>query len=564
MNIRKSILCVSALIALFLAPLSAFAVVDTTSSELKTATNLVIPNGNSLPVLNGYSEFAFKSSTQISGGIVVNYEARLVSDPWFDSELPQIQLLIYSYASQESAESAFNEIVARDDFDNGEKSILESTVDTILYQTKEDGAYSDVFSTVISEYVSLHLVHKNGNLIFQSSLYRADGEFNSKNLQTYADAIADTTVAKSILETATEKSKTALAILFPPSDAEFKSSSESSSVNLSESYEIPSHGTVNLSVYVSDVNGATGTILDSSGISTAEEGDLYVYINGNGQILAGIYAPNFDADCDIDGGWYRLTSPESVTPYEWNDVALHYGVGGFSLGINGETVDSCTVSQPRSAKNLYLGDFPGDSIAESMIGYVDAITADYSLTDFGEKWDDVLTDQLFLDLPNTDADLAVFQYLKEEGVFMGSDGMLYPDRVLNRAEMVKIILKAFNRNPDAGNMVPFWDVPIDAWYRKYIAKAYDIGMVIGHSDLSFAPDAQINNAEFFTMLYRLRGSKRMDYDDAFTDVIEDDWYALGAEFAFENGLVSGDLFTPEETITRREAGKVLYILLKSI
>ena len=31
-------------------------------------------------------------------------------------------------------------------------------------------------------------------------------------------------------------------------------------------------------------------------ISTATEGDIYLYVNKDGNLMAGIYAPNFDSD----------------------------------------------------------------------------------------------------------------------------------------------------------------------------------------------------------------------------------------------------------------------------
>ena len=72
----------------------------------------------------------------------------------------------------------------------------------------------------------------------------------------------------------------------------------------------------------------------------------------------------------MESGWYRITSSETLSPYEWNSVSLHYGVLGFSVSINGRVSASCDVSQGRSSNNLYFGDFPDDTIYESMSGYI--------------------------------------------------------------------------------------------------------------------------------------------------------------------------------------------------
>lgn len=538
------------------------AATDVGSSELQAAANIIVPNADSFGALKGYSPFSFDKKTFVNGGIVAHYQALLLADPWLTSELPELQLVVYAYSSQDAAEQAFEGLSGLSSFSNGQKTLLDSDSHTLYYQSNLGGSGVDVFGTVTAEYRALHYVERNGNLIFQSSVYRGNGVYDETNLQTFANAIAKTDSVKTILTDCVDNAKVAVGLLFPPSNPYWTSQSEQSSYDLSDSLAIPTHGTVSLKVYVSDAGAAVGTILDSSGLSTPVEGDLYLYINSAGRLFAGIYAPNFDADCDQEAGWYRLESASELYPYEWNSIDLHYGVGGFSVALNGVTEASCSVSQPRSASDLFLGDFPGDSIAESMFGYVDDLGADYSLTDSGQAWDKVLTAHLFLDLPDTDPDLPVFEYLKGEGVMIGSDGMLNPDAILDRAAMVKILLRAYNRAPDAGVLVPFSDVPIDAWYRKYIAKAYDVGMVKGHDNGTFLPGHEINRAEFFTMLYRLEGSKRLTYSGGFTDVAADDWYALGAAYAASKGVASGTTFDPTGVLTRRDAAKILYSLLK--
>ena len=47
----------------------------------------------------------------------------------------------------------------------------------------------------------------------------------------------------------------------------------------------------------------------------------------------------------------------------------------------------------------------------------------------------------------------------------GSEGNLRPDEYLNRAEMVKILLKAYGHSAEDGEL-PFVDTENDAWYTK--------------------------------------------------------------------------------------------------
>lgn len=550
------------LIATLLFPLTALAVVGLTSSELQSASEIIIPSGETLTVLEGYSGFSMQELTNISGGIEIDYEARLTSDPWQDDELPLLKLMAYTYSDQDAAETAFDSILDLNTFANGSKSLLDSDERWIFYSSEEK--VPDVFGAINNaEFLSYHLLHMNGNVLYQASLYRTDGEFNQVNIQTFATMIEDYETVHLLLEEAVNTLTTGLGILFPPASTELSAKSEKSNLNLSSLYSIAEHGSISFDLYIGDTEGAVGTILDSSGITDPIEGDVYLYLNSDGRLFAGIYAPDFDADCEQQSGWYRIETEKKLNSYEWNEIELHYGIGGFWIDLNDSVVASCSVSQPRSENDLFFGDYPNDTIYESMVGYLENLSFIFSETDDGEVWDEVLSEQLFLDLPNTDSDLEVFQFLKEEGIFNGSDGMLYPDELLNRAEMVKIFLNAFDYSYDEDGTVPFWDVDINAWYAKYLVKAYEIGMIEGYEDGRFLPGHELNRAEFFTMLYRIADPGKISYDGDLIDVSEDDWFMSGAAYALSAGLLNTkSYFGPAVEITRREAANVLYLILK--
>lgn len=544
-------------IGVFGGSLPARAVVDVSSSDLQSTLSILFPDGGRLPALQDYSSFFLQSKGPISGGVVGEYGAYLLADPWLKEELPQVQLVLFSYASQEDAQAELSRIASN--LDESNRKTLSRDARNLFYQS-EGGDNVDGFATVDAEYFSFHWIHVNGNLLYQASLFRTDGEFNEKNLQSYAAAISDLDAIETVLLDLIEGVKIGLGILFPPTRVDFNLNSDSFSYALSKLIGLPSHGSISFDLYISDPEGARGTILDSAGIGKAQDGDLYLYLNKNGTLLAGLYAPDFDANCEQEIGWYQVQTSQALYPYEWNTVELHFGVGGLSVDLNEVEAGSCSFSQARRETDLYLGDFSGDGIAESMIGYVNNIQSHYSVTDTGKPWDEVLTEQLFLDLPNTDPDLRIFEFLKEEGIFLGSNGMLYPDQILNRAEMVKVLLKTFDQPVESGT-IPFWDVPSDAWYRKYLATAYAIGMIEGHENGGFLPASSLNRAEFFTMLYRMDSSRKVDYEDEFLDVNEENWFMPGAAYAHSQGLVEGVFFHPDHSLTRREVAYYLYALL---
>ncbi|MFT7184429.1 MAG: hypothetical protein ACI9QC_000771 [Oceanicoccus sp.] len=536
------------------------AVVNVTSSELQEAKDLLWPSSSAIGTLDGFSEFQLQDSSSISEGITAEYEARMSEDPWMDDELPHLKITAYSYSTQDSAHEAFNEILDLPSFDDGSKILINSDDHYIYYRT-DSGISVDIFGSIDAEYYAYHLIHVNGNLLYQSSIYRPDEGYALDADKAYAEAIENPSDVYLLLFSSLDTLKLAESLLFPPTTSDFTAKSEITSLDLSELYDIPQHGEIEFDLYIGEPEGSVGTILDSSGIATPNEGDLYLYLSDDGHIFAGIYAPDFDSDCPQQAGWYRIESDDSLNSYEWNKVKFHYGVGGLAVYINDVQTAFCHVSQARSENPLYFGDYPGDSLDESMIGYLNDLEINYSLTDSGLIWDEVLTEQLFLDLLNTDPDLTVFQYLKEEAIFLGSDGYLYPDNELNRAEMVKVLLKAYSYESDDESDSEFWDVPSDAWYLKYLNKASKIGMVEGHDNGQFLPGHQINRAEFFTMLLRVSEAD-VTYSDYFRDVDEEDWYSQAAAFAYEMGIISDKSFYPSSNVTRREAAQALYTLLQ--
>lgn len=520
------------------------AAVGVRSGELQSAGSIVAPSGAAASALEGYGAFELLEVSAVSGGIVARYEAPLEDNPYVTDELPQLEMVILTYASQESAHAAYEQL------GGSEES---------WFYVSEPGFYVDVLGRVSSEESSLHLLHVNGNLLYHVSLYRGSGNYNRENVLAFAAALENEGAAEAVMLSLVEEAKLALGLLFPPSSGDFRAKSEKSSLALTDLYEVPSHGRIEFELYVGSPASSVGTVFDSSGIDAAAPGDFYLYVQKDGLLQAGIYAPSYDADCDSQSGWYRVNASEALVPYEWNSVTLHYGVGGFKMRLEDEIVASCAVDQGRSERALYFGDYPDDAIHESFVGVLDELEFVPSVTASGQEWDEVLASQLFADLSADDADAAVFEDLYEAGVFLGSAGYLYPDDVLNRAEMVKVLLKAFAADAD-GSSHPFWDVPEGAWYEDYLAAAYKIGMIKGHEDGRFLPGHELNRAEFYVMLARILDSS-VKLDEGYADVSSKDWFASGAALAEEAGLVTSSYFYPARSVTRREAARAIWVLM---
>lgn len=160
------------------------------------------------------------------------------------------------------------------------------------------------------------------------------------------------------------------------------------------------------------------------------------------------------------------------------------------------------------------------------------------------------------------ADEAI-EELMDQGVISGNDdGSFAPNRQLNRAEVSKIIVLATGIDLDTTGGPHFPDVTSDAWYYDYIETMYNQGWINGYPDGMFRPGVGINRAEIAKMVVN---AFEVDQDLAgaphFDDVGEADWFYGFVETAYNNGCMRGygdGTFGPGNAVTRAETAKIVY------
>lgn len=121
---------------------------------------------------------------------------------------------------------------------------------------------------------------------------------------------------------------------------------------------------------------------------------------------------------------------------------------------------------------------------------------------------------------------------------------------------------AVGDSTDGGSGTPtknFTDIS-GHWAENYIKFVTERGIFGGTSDTTFSPNMNMTRGMLVTVLYSMNGA---DYDglmDTFTDVYTGDWYALGANWAASNGVVSGvgdGKFAPNSNVTREQTAVIL-------
>lgn len=111
----------------------------------------------------------------------------------------------------------------------------------------------------------------------------------------------------------------------------------------------------------------------------------------------------------------------------------------------------------------------------------------------------------FTDGPFGTGAQAAIDLLAAEGIVQGyPDGTFHPERTLNRAEFVKIALNAApNRPAEADTLDCFPDVRATDWFAQYVCAAKEAGVLAGYPDGMFHPERAVNYAEAVKILVNL-------------------------------------------------------------
>ena len=149
----------------------------------------------------------------------------------------------------------------------------------------------------------------------------------------------------------------------------------------------------------------------------------------------------------------------------------------------------------------------------------------------------------FSDVPQSDPNYTAIESLKELDIIKGyGDGNIRPLQPVNRAEALKPVLFRAQRALRHG----FSDVGIGEWFSGYVMYGVMKGIVSGNPDGTFAPARTVNRAEYLKMLLKAYGADLEPFRNPATPVSADsstsDWYTPYFGYAKSIGIISPDLF----------------------
>lgn len=179
----------------------------------------------------------------------------------------------------------------------------------------------------------------------------------------------------------------------------------------------------------------------------------------------------------------------------------------------------------------------------------------------------------FSDVPESNPAFSAVEFLKAKGIMQGyADGTFQPDRKVNRAEAVKILV-ATKLSPEEVQTFTtrsYTDVPAEAWYRPYVEAAFQkLGLIDGPpKTTTFNGDRPVRRAELLKLLFKLQGIDTNAYGEITlplaTDVTNaDEWFYPYMRYAVSTVMIHVEpdgRLRPDLELTRAELALEVYYL----
>jgi hypothetical protein len=154
----------------------------------------------------------------------------------------------------------------------------------------------------------------------------------------------------------------------------------------------------------------------------------------------------------------------------------------------------------------------------------------------------------------------------ERGIIFGyPDRTFKPDNKVTRGEFASMIIRTFDIEPIEGSL---FDDTVDNWSESSINGAVGEGIITGYEDNTFRPNAPITREEMAVMISRALNIDEEVVEEYFDDIdTASPWAQLSISRLGNRKILTGfpdGTFRPKDTLTRAEAVKVIYEILKDL
>lgn len=257
--------------------------------------------------------------------------------------------------------------------------------------------------------------------------------------------------------------------------------------------------------------------------------------------------------------FYAIATTEAGGTYG-GTYDFYFDRPNYWTSADGETIENVSTGLIRIPYlHLYPEEFVSTVAAEDAGGEAAFDPSTYECGGFPDAIYDHLTPE----------ECVAIAYVHDEGIFTGTDaGLLEWNRPINRAEVTKVMLEAFDvpAPMTAGPSKIFPDVPlVGEWYSNYVYDALASDIVGGYPDGYFRPANTINRVELLRIFIEASGVSLASTPTTFTfwhDVAvnaDTQWFIGYGNYAFFNDLLDndGNLY-PAEPMTRMDVIRLLY------
>lgn len=161
----------------------------------------------------------------------------------------------------------------------------------------------------------------------------------------------------------------------------------------------------------------------------------------------------------------------------------------------------------------------------------------------------------FSDVTETHPYMQAIRWGKDSRVLNGyPDGTFQPDKTVNRAEFLKIVLEGKGVDvASATAPTKFTDVDENAWYAPYVRYAKANGIIQGYPDGSFKPSQPVNFAEALKMAY-----VALDVPSTETG---GEWYERFLRHAKKNSVLFSDNVNVGAGMSRKDVVWIVYKMM---
>lgn len=205
----------------------------------------------------------------------------------------------------------------------------------------------------------------------------------------------------------------------------------------------------------------------------------------------------------------------------------------------------------------------GNSSGGTKTGFTPAASSGVN-SDFIENLSD---NKIFADTDSCEWAKDYIESMYRRQIMIGDNGYFRPNDFLKREELVKITALAKEWTLENNAVKNFDDISENDWFYPYVQTAVSNGAVSGISDTLFGTGQNVSRQEAAAILYRTFGNNEAPQSEiGFYDSNEISDYAVNAiGWLSEKNVISGfpdNTFRPNEGLTRAQAAKIIYELLK--